>query len=660
MALKTWYSSEEEAYFTDYNDLYLFVDLESQSIENNSSTIYWRVYLGAYANGRINTSAPKNWTFTINDKTYSGTNSLEIEPGSSSTVSNTKMIASGTVVIPHDSDGNQSISFSYYQEINEEFEYYVADWSTSGSMDLPSIPREAKILSATNFTDEQNPTITYDNQAGNNLTKLEACISYTGGADDVPYREISKTGSSYTFELTEDEKNTLRLLAINSQSIQVRFYLKSTIGSTTYFHYLTRTFTVVNCNPIISNPTVKDINSSILALTGDENIIVKHASMIEYSYEVSTSKSSTLKEQSITCGTKKIVGVSQGIIDDVESGTFIFSATDSRGLTTTRTIEKNVIDYIKPTCNQRFKTELVSGTTAKITLTINGNYFNGSFGVVNNSLKLEVRFTDNNGTMTDWTELLVSPTFGTNTYTAEAVFNGFDYSKSYIFQCRAIDALYTAQTNQYTVRALPVFDWSENDFNFNVPVNISGSDLTMNGETVLRHNTDANNIILSGTGGHIYVRPGGTNDTSGETIFYSDGTVKFSGGIDLSDMMSDYVVEHGEEAMGSNGTWYWQKWNSGKAECYGKRNFGNMAITTAWGGLYRGEALDQSLPSGLFTDTPHSIHIDLINSNFGGWICKHETSAPSSSTTGSFIIVRPASATITPTDIGFSVIGRWK
>jgi hypothetical protein len=85
-----------------------------------------------------------------------------------------------------------------------------------------------------------------------------------------------------------------------------------------------------------------------------------------------------------------------------------------------------------------------------------------------------------------------------------------------------------------------------------------------------------------------------------------------------------------------------------------------MAVNTAWGNLYRSAILTQDLPDNLFTTTPDVININIVNANFGGWICKHENLAPSAVTTGSFIFVRPASATISPTYIGFHIIGLWE
>jgi hypothetical protein len=142
------------------------------------------------------------------------------------------------------------------------------------------------------------------------------------------------------------------------------------------------------------------------------------------------------------------------------------------------------------------------------------------------------------------------------------------------------------------------------------------------------------------------------------------GDVHFYGNVtgSVNDAIKDYVIETGTEAMGSNGTWYWTKWASGKAECYGVRNYGNMAITTLWEGStsgYISQEFIQALPSGLFAAPPDVINRSLVDSNGIAWIGSGSTSRTATQTDG-FFCVRLAPATITKVHIGFHVIGRWK
>lgn len=576
---------------------------------------------------------------------------------------------------------------------------YGNDISVSGNFSPEVLPINKGVYpsAADNFTDEDNPSITYQPTnyrhfaaygdsddwkiETDTITSLQAAISTDGiNPDLMPYRNIPITGGQYAFNFTEADRERLRQFVQGSTTKPIYYLIKTVrrIENTSYkidesheaITATKRNLTIIGANPSL-NPTVKDIKAETLALTGDENSFIRYESMAEFAINPVASKNATITKLSAQCGSKIVEGLPYGIIDDVESGDFTFTVIDSRNLASVGTVFKNLVPYIKPTCYQTVKIEMSGETGAEIHLTVSGNYYNGSFGKVNNTLLLEVRYTNGEGVMGEWQTINATPTFNDGTYEINATISGFAYSNSYVFQCRATDKLNTVESSQYTIRVYPVFDWGEEDFNFNVPVK-------MDGETVLRHNKEANNTVLSASGGHIYLRPEGTESTYSETIFYPDGSVKVSGNLNVNgdveisgnvnfeefsinnNTINDFVIETGEEEMGSNGTWYWRKWASGIAECWGCRNFGNMNVSTAWGNLYRGTILTQDLPEDLFITTPDSININIVHSNFGGWICKHEQTAPSAITTGSFIFVRPASATVSPTNIGFHIKGLWR
>lgn len=611
--------------------------------------------------------------------------------------------------INHNLDGTLQLKFTNnVDEITDKNNSHTTYTTRVGNLiiDIPAIDRGAGMLiTANDFTDEENPSFTYKANSGRSQTfwlfkddlyhsqkadtvkSLQVALSIDGYEDDVPYRNIPIDGSNYTFELTEAERETLRQKAQGENPVDVYYLIKAEIEvlnrsfSEDYYDseyyetivvedWVARNLTIVGCDPIL-NPTVKDIREETLALTGDENTFVKYESTAEFDVNATASKGATIITETVQCGSKTIKGLSYGIIDDVESGTFIFHVTDSRNMGASSSVFKNFVEYLKPTCYQKEEIEVIGETEAAITIILNGSYYNGSFGAVDNTLTLEVRHTDgDSNAFGDWKVITDTPTFNGNTYKLETTLTGFDYSKVYIFQCRAIDKLNEVRSSSYTISMKPVFDWGETDFNFNVPIK-------MNEQTVLRHNKEANNTVLSASGGHIYIRPKGSEDTAGEIIVYPDGSVKlgnttfegnttFNGDATLNgsltigkELLNDFVIEIGSESMGSNGTWYWRKWNSGKAECWGCRNFGNMAVTTAWGNLYRSAIFTQDLPEDLFARTPDSIGINIVHGGYGGWICKHEQTAPSAITTGSFIYVRPASATVTPSNIGFHIIGEW-
>ena len=564
----------------------------SYSVYDNSSTIDWELSLYSLGD-TLFWNSEKYYEVRIHGETYSGYADPDL-PGDT-----TKSLASGQQKIYHASDGTCSFAFSFsYQKLTGSDSV-----SASGTGYLDSLPRPAIINSATDFNDEENPTITYTNPTSSS-TALEACISFTGETDDIPYRQIDARSGSYTFELTDDERKILRQGIASGSSRTVRFYIRSTmyvkLQTYTEWTHLTKTLTLVNHEPVIA-PTIIDNNPITARLTGSINKLVRYQSDAFYIMGAGARKEATLVNHYIINGSKRFENKSTGTFTEVEDNTFYLGARDSRGLSKQETVVfegDNFIPYFNVTCAQTVTLNI----NQTINLNIEGKYYNGSFGAEDNELIIETRIRKSGeewGTWTDISPLISEIT--SDSYKLNTTLSGYDPSGTYEFQCRAMDKLSAAASTTSSITLKPIFDWGAYDFNFNVPLTIEG------------------------------------------------------------DSLDDFVIETGSEAMGTNGVWHWRKWRNGRAECYGCRNYGNMAVTTSWGGLFRSETFTQDLPSGLFIETPEVIDISLRGTgNYGGWIVRHEESAPNEFDTGSFIVVRPASATISQAYISFNIIGRWK
>lgn len=402
----------------------------------------------------------------------SGTSATSVSGSCTKPTEGETVIATTTAAwVTHGSNGKKSISASAYLN----FPNWGWSGTATGTADLPAIPRQAVINSAQNFSDEGNPTITYTNSAGSSVSSLQAGISFDGTTFQVAYRDVSKTGTSYTFELTDAERTALRNACTTANSRTVYFYLKTVISGTTYTNKFSKTFSVVNASPTLS-ATAKDTNSTTTALTGDANKIIKGFNTVSVTATATALKGATIKSYKITNGSRSLT-TSSGTFTNVESGTFVFSVIDSRGNTTTVTLIKTLINYVLLTANLSANMT-VDGT---ITATVNGNYFNGSFGSVANTLTVQYRYKTVGGTYGSWTS--ATATKNGNTYTANISITGLDYKSKYIIQARAVDKLATIESRTITLNCLPVFDWGENDFNFGVPVNFGGG--ILNGNKVL-------------------------------------------------------------------------------------------------------------------------------------------------------------------------------
>lgn len=428
----------------------------SQSVANNTSNITVELTATSTYGSYNKNQCPG--TLTIDGVEYSFTSSFNTS-ASTSTVST--LIFEKTVDITHSSDGSKKVEVSAYFETGVSS----GNISATASKTLTTIPRKATLDSAPNFDDEDNPEITYTNSAGSGATTLQACIASSDGKTIyVAYRNISKTATSYTFNLTTAERNALRNAIPNDSSMTVKFYVKTVIADSTYYSTSTKTFSIVNANPTIS-PTITDTNTTTTALTGDSSKLVRYFSDVSITTGASAIKGATLKSQKVVNGSKSIT-TATGTIEDIENGVFTFTANDSRGNSTTHKVEKDIVNYVKLTLNIANKTP---DATGNFTFTVNGNYFNGSFGAKSNSLTVKYRYCvkGDEGNYSAWANMNVIPGYGT--YSATAELSGLDYQTTYTFQAKANDALISLEKER-AIKASPVFDWSEDDFNFNVPV----------------------------------------------------------------------------------------------------------------------------------------------------------------------------------------------
>jgi hypothetical protein len=162
---------------------------------------------------------------------------------------------SGSLKVKHDNNGNWTVPVS----ISTAIKSATID-TKSGSWTLDNIPRGATLSFAPAFDDEGSPLIIYSNPAGNAVTSLQACITFDGSKADIAYRDIPKTESSYTFNLTNEERKVLRKGVTKGTSTTVMFYIKTVIdGNTFYSKSSARKFSLVNAFPVL-NPTAIDTN----------------------------------------------------------------------------------------------------------------------------------------------------------------------------------------------------------------------------------------------------------------------------------------------------------------------------------------------------------------------------------------------------------------
>ena len=421
----------------------LSYDLLSQSIGSNTSTIrvYGTISLPVYISWSRGSISVQGTSFGLGTYYSAGTYTIGYTD----------------VTVYHNNDGTGSIYVSGSISTS-----YLMNGSCGGTVYLPQIARYSIIQSATDFNDEGNPSMTFTNPS-NGYFGLKAKME-AGGNTELIARTLSNTATSCTFNLTETERNTLRNLCTTSNSLPVRFTIVSMNGTSELnYSWLDRTMTIVNGNPVFSDFEFEDLNDDVVALTGDDQAIVKGYSNLGIRIPVAD-KAEAIKGASIT-KYRVVVGdytedltyssssmVSSSTILGATTGTINVYAIDSRGNSTLVTkLASSEISYEKPTIDSSSKIERNNGGVGtSATLTYSGSYWNNSFGDVTNSIQsvsYEFKPTSSSTWITGTTN--ITPTFSNENFSFTGIVRSnasdysFDIATSYDFRITIVDKLTT-------------------------------------------------------------------------------------------------------------------------------------------------------------------------------------------------------------------------
>lgn len=228
---------------------------------------------------------------------------------------------------------------------------------------------------------------------------------------------------------------------------------------------------VINSNPTV-DATIKDVNTTTVALTGDENKMVKYFSNAKVDITATAKNSAKIKSRKVVCGNKTGTSTSN-TLNKVESGSFVVSCTDSRGFSASKTISKTLVNYIKLAFTN-MSLERPTTTSSTVNAVIKGNYFNGNFGAVSNTFAMKFRYKQSGGEWSSYTTL--TPTISGNTFSLSTTLGSvYDFNKEYEFEINIIDKLMNVTQSVTVTRGIPIIDIGEDDVIVNGDVTVNKS-----------------------------------------------------------------------------------------------------------------------------------------------------------------------------------------
>lgn len=425
----------------------------------------------------------------------------------------------------------------------------------------------------------------------------------------IDYRDIPKTSNNYSFNLLEEDLAKLyaKFNTVNDTPISFGVKFKNRNEEPLLMTFAMH-FTIVKEYPTM---TVNWSDPKNLAGAG---VFIEGKSDLRVVVNPVAYKGATIEYVAIFNGGQVYANQNDVTFTTITDKQFEVLCRDSRGNEYGTWYELSKwVPYIPPSCSI---TAEAPNTDGYLPVTVSGIYFDAYSSYFTNSFNIYYKYTSSNPdhSIEEWTLLSPKPTVTVDSkyrYTTNFTLLVPNHSDTYTVQVQFSDRYTTYTTNSVTVKAIPVFDWGQEDFNFNVPVTIQG-DLVVTGQIV--------NPAMAAA----------INDT----------------------IPADYVVQ-----TGTSGIWTYRLWNSGVAECWGRLLPTQYTINTAWGALFVKDnaILRQDYPF-TFKELP-VVSMSLYNTVGNCWA--YTGTVGSTTQSPAFGLARGTSGSVT-VGVELTAIGKWK
>jgi hypothetical protein len=500
--MATSFNISKYADTTNYDlgfDLYLTVDRIAVNYRTFTSTLRYTVEV------KCNTSSTQRYfaaelSIDLSSKGTDDRLSIDIDNTIDVVKSQKVLLSTGTIEIQHGTYNNNASLFYYCsaasgRTINGTYtkasavissvtgyngNYYTNYWTLDAPNPTPAITNVTTLNYSSSLTDEDDFICTYNNPAGAQVSSLKIALSTNTSTSGMitDWMSVSTEQTSCNINLSSEQRDLLLQSFISTMSSVFYFLIQATIDTTNYNAYLKKSIKLVNAAPELTVNVVDTLEKTI-GLTGDASILVQHLSTAQISISAVAKKLGTITSVSFSYGDETLTNLSASssfTISAIPSLNMSCIIRDSRGQTLSWA-QSSGIPYIRPTI--LLKDASITGDDGAGTLTasVEGAFFNGSFGEVTNGLTLSCGLVSGEGDIeaTRRDIPFTVPIEGnTYDYTFSIRIPDYKYTNRYAFIVYAVDSvpIETTTAIKYLV-AIPLFDWGREDFRFNIPIKLS-------------------------------------------------------------------------------------------------------------------------------------------------------------------------------------------
>ena len=468
-----------KGYFDGYNGshfyLELWYELISQSTKNNTSTFRLLSYVGSQdgyeGHGAMAYIYPHSSTAGIIDS--------NVACGYYDNIPRNTRVGPGysqNYTVRHADNGKLSL---YVYTTTSNSWGGVGYASTGGTINFPDIARYPMIVQAPDFSDEDDPTITYTTALGfPNATVQAGIFSNDGNTAYADYRNITVEDASYTFNLTSEERTALRTATQGSNSLSVKFIIKTTTtDNETFTSVSNKTMTLINANPTIATPTFQETNANVSALLGTSaTTIIENASVVRTTVVPTLVKeaASISKVEILHDGTTYTDNTSPYVLDiPITANSLNIKAIDSRnnvnnnGNGYTKTWENaNYIEY-QPVDITSLTMKRQNSTSSNIILNLEAKYYQKTFGSTANVPIVKWKLGEGSYTTIPSSAYSIDTTNNKLTITNYTLSNALVYTSNGTFTISLEDKLTTDTDSRQVLKGVATYDVGEHDLQVN-------------------------------------------------------------------------------------------------------------------------------------------------------------------------------------------------
>lgn len=317
------------------DDSYFWVrwEVAEQSSADNTTKLAWSC--GVYCGHSYYLNAIKMSAFQINGtQVYGGGTYSNFTKGE-------HQLTWGTLVIPHNADGTKQFVISAFTGWLYDDNYYS---SAGGSYELPQIPRKATITATADFTDQENPSISFNNPGG---FKMDVWLEPNPVGDHLCVRENIPNIGNYTWTLTAEERDELRNKC-PGKNCTIRIGLYSYVGNTRYADYKDKKFIMTENEA--TKPTVSMTLSPVNTLDAPfDNMYIQGKSKVKAELTIATKYGAKVEASMITVeGLNYNDPYESAVLTNPGLQSVKATVRDNRKIYGTSYENINVFDYSKP------------------------------------------------------------------------------------------------------------------------------------------------------------------------------------------------------------------------------------------------------------------------------------------------------------------------